>query len=70
MAKLIEKKVSETIYNIDLTEDDLHIILTVYGFTSYDYYKEKAVKYNYKVLSDDEFRNLHSVLWSIINNTD
>lgn len=67
MAKLIEKRESQTIYSIDLTEEELHVILIVCGSTSYEFYNEKSFKFGYHAVSKDEYSNLHEVLWRMVN---
>lgn len=67
MAKLIEKKQSQTTYNIDLTEEELHVILTIYGSVHYDFYNEKSFKYGYSAVSKEEYSNLHGILFGMVN---
>lgn len=62
MAELLEKKKSQTTYQIELTEDELQIILAVYGNAHYDYYIEKSYKYGYQVASREKYFNLYNNL--------
>jgi hypothetical protein len=62
LAKLIEKKKSQTTYQIELTEDELQAIVAVYGDAHYDYYNEQATKHNYQIMSVGRYLDLFNTL--------
>lgn len=67
MAKLIEKKKSQTTYQIELHGDELNAILVVYGKTSYDFYKEKGILEGRSVLSKNEYYALYNSLRQMVH---